>query len=229
MICAIPRNPSSMDFDVKRNRAVIVVSTGLFVVDLDSGESEYLVGESSEFNPYGVVLDDKNSTLYVTDDYNHSIHKVDPVSGNHSVIADESLGSGPLLDNMLNIAVDSATGRLYLPQNDQILEIDIATGNRKVMSERINFQGPYLPSHGWIYFDDTSRRLIASASGGIASIDLQTGYRQTMQFGSVNTTYSSAAFDLDPANGRIFGTGSQLELGFGILDMLSGQVANIAF
>src|SRR5688572_15258935 len=80
--------------------------------------------------PGGIEVE-ATGTLVVVDGVLDAVLRVDPVTGNRTVISDDNTGSGPALSSPFAIAVE-ASGSLVIGDNglEAVLRVDPVTGNR---------------------------------------------------------------------------------------------------
>jgi sugar lactone lactonase YvrE len=149
----------------------------------------------------GIAVD-PSGNVYFADSSNHTIRKVDPLTGLSSVIAGRGTSGfsgdgGPALNAQLNsprgVALDSA-GNLYIADtsNHRIRKIDAATGNISTIAgtgtgtfggdnaaataARVNSpQGVALDSAGNVYIADTSNNRVRKIDAGTGNISTVAG------------------------------------------------------
>jgi hypothetical protein len=93
------------------------------------------VGGGVSFNDAsGLTIDPASNSIYVLDDFDETLTRVDLTSGDRSRIAGGGVGSGPLLDEPRSIAWDANTSRVLLLQEGVILSVDPVTLSRTVLS-----------------------------------------------------------------------------------------------
>ena len=121
--------------DASSGNISTVAGTGTFGYSGDEGAAT-----AAQLNhPYGVALDGSGN-LYIADTFNGRIRKVDASTGNISTIAgagiagetgDGGAATAARLDDPFDMAVDTATGNLYISDssNDRIRKVDASTGN----------------------------------------------------------------------------------------------------
>jgi hypothetical protein len=172
----------------------------IYSVDLETGDREIVsspdigVGEPL-VSPYRVEYDPISDTLFVLDSVEffdpYRIMKVDPRTGDRTVLSDARHGIGPPLMFSFGMAIDSDGRRLWAVSHGALLEVDLATGNRRLFSGHGVGNGPDLTLGAPLVWDPHARRIVLWCAGGlwgqVAAVDGHTGER------SVLSTFTEAA------------------------------------
>ena len=75
--------------------------------------------------------------MLVIDSGSNSLYRVDPKSGDRTVLSSSSRGSGPVFVNPHNVAVDNDGGILVFDDGMRaLLHVDPSSGDRKVISSK---------------------------------------------------------------------------------------------
>jgi DNA-binding beta-propeller fold protein YncE len=116
--------------------------------------------------------------LYVLDDLADTLFAVDLVTLARTVVSSSSVGTGPTLSALRDVAVDPAGARAFVRTNDEILSVDLGTGNRAVVADDVTGTGPALVDVCDLAWDPVGGRLLAALfGGGVLSIAPATGDR----------------------------------------------------
>ncbi len=94
-----------------------------------------LIGSGPAFLELAGVATESRGTLVVTDFEAQAVLRVDPRTGNRTVLSSADRGTGPLLDEPMGIVVQ-ANGSLALVDLalDAVVEVDAVTGDRSILS-----------------------------------------------------------------------------------------------
>jgi DNA-binding beta-propeller fold protein YncE len=86
---------------------------------------------------FGIAVDTLNDRILVTDNAMDAVIAVDPVSGDRSVLSDNSgsHGEGPLFVSPLGIAVYGDRALVVDVLNDALVAVDLVTGDREIISQ----------------------------------------------------------------------------------------------
>jgi len=173
------------------NRALVVDTNAqtLLAVDLSPvvGERTYLskgavgVGSGTDFGTgvIDVTLDAASNRAFVTDNIADAVWVVDMDNGNRTVLADATTGSGPALSNPAFLALDEATGILYVAGSNVLYAMDSTTGNRTVVSGGTTGSGPWGSGHDDIALDKANNRVlfVEGFSDRILAVAIDSGVR----------------------------------------------------
>jgi hypothetical protein len=116
----------------------------LFHVDLLTGETNEISngarGAGSIIESVNsMAIDFQNSIAYIIT-YNE-IYSVNLISGNRTILASDSVGTGPSLDNLAGIQVSSTGDKLFVVNNKtdgELLEVSTTNGDRTILSNSVN-------------------------------------------------------------------------------------------
>jgi streptogramin lyase len=113
-------------------RAALSVLAGLLSIPTVAQSS---IGSGPAFvTPWAIAVE-ATSTLVVVDSGLHTVARVDPVSGDRTVVSDAMNGSGPALSFPAAIAVE-ASGSLVVSDAGlkAVMRVNPVTGDRTVVS-----------------------------------------------------------------------------------------------
>ncbi len=211
----------SMRFDAGRARLAVLEWTkgSVATVDWPSGVRALLSdgGSLAAGDPLQVTFDTM-ADRYVVNDYSFNFSgdtdrllAVDPDTGVRSVLFDDALGSGPLVQGIAAVDVDPDAGIVYLASEtaDNVIRLDLATGTREVLSDAVTGTGAAIGTFRDVSFDQAGNRLLIvdSANAWLMAVDLATGNRSVVSGGAVGTGTALSlpvAIAPDYANGRAF-------------------------
>lgn len=188
----------------------------LFRVDPSTGDrtvvSSSLEGSERGTGPaidtlFDVILD-ANGDILISDTVLDTIFRVDPVSGDRTILSSNTVGTGPTMTFPGDLVLE-ADGNILTTEggNDQVLRIDPVTGNRTIVSSSlagslvgtgidfVNLGGITLDAEGGILVVD-------EGANAVIAVDPVTGNRSEISGPLVGTgpalvlTYS---IDLDSA------------------------------
>lgn len=216
------------DFDPLRSVFVSLnlAVDGVYVVD-PAQESVTLHSASTpEFvagSPLDLVVDEV-ADRYVLSDYSNNVLngdtdrllRIDPVTGERSLLFDDARGSGPTpngnaANGAASLAVDAANDDLILgsESTDSILRIDVGTGDRELVSGPGTGNGDDFLTIRDIALDPAGNRVLVidEDNAALMAADLATGDRSIISGagtgdGPVFDAPAALAADLD--NGRVF-------------------------
>jgi streptogramin lyase len=94
--------------------------------------------------PVGVAVE-ASGDLVVIDRASQSVFRVDPTTGDRTLISGASVGAGPLFEGLSSIAVDTGGDLVVVDSSlPAVLRVDSATGDRSAISDAANGIGPAL-------------------------------------------------------------------------------------
>ncbi len=171
-------------------RAVVSISTGdndlvVETEDLagnvdDSSATATVKGSPNLFvNPDRIALDPTNNGALVVDGVN--VVALNLNNGARTIVASESVGSGPVLGNPRGIAVGSEDNSVLVTdaQLDALVRIDLDDNSRSIVSDSITGLGENFGFPRGLALDLTSEKAYVIDSGlrALISVDLNTGDR----------------------------------------------------
>jgi DNA-binding beta-propeller fold protein YncE len=239
--------PTGMAVDATRGRVLIFDGPrhSLFGVDLQTEARTVLLGEAigSGYElryPNELVLDPEARRVLVYDDASEAaaLVAIDPETSARSVISSDTVGEGPLPEDVWALALDSSgpdgpgqPGRqrvlaagLLDEETIGIFAVDLATGDRTVLSGGSVGAGPALGVIKAVLVDEARNRVLAGMISGLMAVDLDTGDR-TLLSSEVGWIELLA---LEPECDRVlFGTNSRRS-GLFALELETDQVSLIA-
>lgn len=186
--------PTDFVIDDAAGRA-LVVDNGLdavLAIDLASGDRQVLSGPGIGLGPdlglpCAILLDGPGRALVLDGNFNNTaflggqgqrrILSIDLVSGERSVVSDDSTGAGSGFAAPLDMIRDGA--RLLVSDNAfrSIIAVDPATGDRQVVSDGTIGQGPLLVEPQGLLLDGGRVLVVDSALEALLAVDLTTGDR----------------------------------------------------
>lgn len=192
-------NPWQMAADLGSTvRRCFVLALGpprIYSVDLDTGDRELIsspnIGTGPLFEyPWRMEFDPASGMMFVLDtigffiwEQRHRIVKVDPRTGDRTLVSDPDHGVGPAIISSKGMAFDG-DGRLWVDSNGALLEVDVRSGNRRVVSGHGVGAGPDVPIGGPMAWDTVHRRIVMLGAGGMAgqilSVDPTSGNRTSL-------------------------------------------------
>jgi DNA-binding beta-propeller fold protein YncE len=218
-------SPQAIAVDVPANRAFVTDGSGqdaLFQVDLATGNraivSSGAVGSGPAFvMPAGVAWDAGTGDVLVADARSAygALISVDPLTGDRTVVSDDTTGSGTELDKAADVCLDAAAGSAFVvDRTHRPFQIDLGTGGRALVFDDSVGDGTRLSSFAsgpWDVAVDPGRKLAYvtayDTDGVLLAIDLETGDRSVAAGGSVGSGAAmgfAAQLALDPAGRRAF-------------------------
>ena len=205
--------------DLVTNRAYVsdVSEDTVFSIDLATGDrtvlsgfaSSGLVGTGPSFMfPATLALDSTNNRLLVLDEGSQvlALISINIATGNRTVIANASTGSGVDFDSPTSFVLDSDNNRALVIDGSTLLSVDLDTGNRTVLSGNDRDNGDALVGSGDTFTNPTaialdsinSRVFIGDVdedeNGAIIEVDLATGNRTVF----ANATLGNGPIPLAP-------------------------------
>jgi len=205
--------------DSANNRVLAVdwQREALTAIDLTSGDrtdiSSASIGTGPIIDgPNDVVLDAANNRALIAAYQANAVIAVNLSNGDRSVISEgdgevPEVGTGPEIEFMQSIALDSASNRVLVTAEhsdgsvDAIIAVDLATGNRSILSDEATGTGDDFSSPVDMVTDAANNRLLlADQTRGMFSIDLGTGDRTTITrptdfYGVNESRIQSVAYD----------------------------------
>ncbi len=151
--------------------------------------------------------------ILAADSNQKAIIRVDPATGDRSVVSDNSTGTGPSFGNFGGIAVDSQGFILVTDQTNGVVRIDPLTGNRMVVSGGSIGSGPSFSTFlSGISVAANGDLLVAdSLPNTLFRVDATTGDRSVVSSNSVGSgpafgSSSPRGVAVDDAAGDAFAT-----------------------
>lgn len=123
------------------------------------------VGSGASFSdPRGLTR--YGGSIYVVDRSKRALFKVDPTTGDRTIISGDpfgaNVGSGPNLFDPEDVIV-SAAGKIFVTDSDEraVFLIDPVTGDRTILSDSVNGLGPDLRHPFGLVMDALGRLIVA--------------------------------------------------------------------
>ena len=145
-----------------------------------------------------------NGQLVVADAGGDAVVRVDPISGNRTIISGTSRGSGPPFINPRGIAVE-ANGQLVVADagGDAVVRVDPISGNRTIISGTSRGSGPPFDFPVGIAVEASGDLLVTDISlDAVVRVDLVSGDRTI-----VSETRTGSGLSLSFAEGIALGPG----------------------
>ena len=156
-----------------------VVSSSLLGSEVGTGPVDPLDDDVDTL--FDVILD-ANGDILVADTEVDTIFRVDPVTGDRTVLSSNRRGTGPPLSFPGDMVLD-ADGSILITEgsNDQVLRVDPVSGDRVIVSSSVKGDGIALKNLGGITLDANGGILVADElSKAVIAIDPGTGDRTTI-------------------------------------------------
>jgi hypothetical protein len=171
---------SSTSIDIEARNDGIVSDNQSFTVS----------NEAQTFNlevPYNGIYDSVNEKVIVYDLAYDAILAVDVNNGQIAVIADESRGTGVVLEFVTGIAANFENDRIFVIDSElnAVIEVNLSSGDRRVISDDTRGNGDPLRRLTDIAYEDNFGILYLSKTGGlddrgVISVDTITGDRRSV-------------------------------------------------
>ena len=180
----------------------------------------------------GIAIDGNRALLVSTLNYAGtlitSVIAVDLVSGDRTILSDDSHGIGPSFDYLQAITVDGdrALVTSYVPNaTGAVVAVDLVSGDRTVLSDPTLGSGPALRTPGGIVVDGSRALVLDSTLDAVVAVDLASGDRTIVSDASTGTgplwsSYYRQGITLDGGRVLIVDTGQEAVLA---VDLLSGD------
>lgn len=171
--------------------------------------------------PVGLAHDPLAGVVYVCEGYLFaSVGAVDVASARGELVSGSGLGAGPELDRPADVALDLASGRLFVTDIglNALLEVDPASGDRWVISDAATGTGQPFTTPGAVELDLARGRafVLDSSFGDLFEVDLASGDRTLLASDALG-----GGPDLTGATGLALLSGSGRALiAHGVLDSL---------
>lgn len=156
----------------------------LFKIDLATGNRE-VVSDLSIYDgdsTAALAIDEKHNRAFVA--FGLTIGVIDLTSGEHEIIANQSIGVGPILSGVGDMIYDNANDRLLVTSSSQefVLSLDLKTNKRSFLFDGTIGSGPALTRMASLALDKQNNLLyVSSVAFGeqtkIMAIDMATGNR----------------------------------------------------
>lgn len=156
----------------------------LFKIDLTTGNREVISDLSiySRDNTAALALDEAHNRVFVA--FGLTIGVVDLTTGKHEIIANQTIGLGPILHGVGDMVYDDTADRLLVASSAQelIVAIDLKTNKRSVLFDGTSGTGPALTPIASLALDKQNNQLYLSTAKygevtAIIAIDMETSNR----------------------------------------------------
>ena len=204
--------PEGIALDTANNRALIVEVTNdmILAIDLGTGDRAILsdnagAGTGPLFDrPVAIVVDAANNRALVSEHITATsegrLFAIDLATGNRTILADNSTGTGPALGTLTFITLDTPNDRVYAYNSTgSFFAIDPASGDRTLLGSFSGNAGPTTVNEIGLALDRLHGRLLYTKSDNdsILAVDLYdplfgSALPATPFSGSPALTYSTA-------------------------------------
>lgn len=159
----------------------------LFKIDLTTGNREVISDLSAyaQDNATALVLDEAKNRVFVA--FGLTIGVVDLTTGEHKIIADQSIGLGPMIKGIGDMVYDETKDRLLVTDLSQafIVAIDLKSNIRSVLFDETIGAGLEFTPMSSIALDRQSNQLYVSTAkfegeNKVIAIDLLSGNRSLL-------------------------------------------------
>jgi sugar lactone lactonase YvrE len=137
----------------------------------------------------GEGLAEPGSFLFIADSGLDAVFRVDPVTGNRTIISDATTGTGPALDFPFRIAVEP-DGNLLVSNNGTgaLIRIDPLSGDRTVIADAISGSGPGSSFGNGVVVGRAGRIFVVESSiDALIEIDAVSGVRTVISDASTGS------------------------------------------
>jgi serine/threonine-protein kinase len=167
---------------VSKSRCRFAVAMTVAAVVFCSSSTFAQVGSGPGFEvPIGIAVEADGSLVVVDSDL-EAVVRVDPVSGDRTIISDASTGSGPGFDTPNGIAVE-ADGSLVVVDFglEAVVRVDPVSGDRTIISDASIGSGPgFSEPLGLAVEADGSLLVVDAALEAVVRVDPITGDRTVL-------------------------------------------------
>ena len=179
----------------------------LFAVDLTSGDrtllSDETVGTADPITypvdvGYDPILDRAYLAEYGYGSKVPGLLGVDLVTGEQTMVSDESTGTGSLLANPAAVDWDPIDGRAIVldTSGNHLVSVDAVSGDRSPITDTSVGLGSQPVGYGAIALDSVNHRLICSDGYGLVAVDLLTGDRTVWMDSSLLLGMAEGVYNL---------------------------------
>ncbi len=136
----------------------------------------------------GIELDAGNHRILLLDQYSASLLSYDLATGELELLSGPTRGAGPPIEVPERLALDSATGDIYLTDSERatVFRID-EDGNRSIVSDEVIGAGTGLFEPTEIVFDPVRQQLFIVDGNRIVSVDPDNGNRSILSSTTVGS------------------------------------------
>ena len=121
---------------------LLILTLAIVACNGNGGDSESIGSGPGFVTPVGIAVE-ADSSLVVVDLGLEAVVRVDPSSGDRTIISDASIGSGPGFVTPFDIAVE-ADGSLVVVDSglEAVVRVDPVSGDRTIISDASTGSGP---------------------------------------------------------------------------------------
>lgn len=223
-----PTIGAAYDPDTNRMFSQQVLDDELIVTDLDTLARTNFISPDVGSGPEPImadalVLEQSNgspTSLVYTQMWPPAVARLDLVTGERTIISDASTGSGPVLDGIADLILDTRASAgpnkalvLLGSPNFRLLSVDLVTGDR-VQVANLNSAAPAVADPRSVQLDAANNRVLftdadmADDADALYAIDLATGVRTTLSSDSVGSglpvgQFTAFIFDSSTSPARV--------------------------
>ncbi|WP_039914781.1 Ig-like domain-containing protein [Cellvibrio mixtus] len=181
----------------------------LFKIDLATGNRKVI----SDLSIYdgertaALAIDEEHNRAFVA--FGLTIGVIDLTTGKHEIIANQSIGIGPIIFGVADMVYDNVNDRLLVASSAQelVVSIDLKTNKRSILFDGTTGSGPALMPMASLALDKQNNQLYASITKfgeltKVIAIDMATGDRAMVLESCNGHTLDykyDANLELDPA------------------------------
>lgn len=214
--------PEHITLDAERNQLLVTDSgfAQLLAIDLDTGVRREVsaantpVGAGPALNNLeGLGVDTANNRVIIAESFPAAIFSVDLLSGDRSIISDDTIGQGPLLhDRVYRGVLDIGNNRMFVLDEEtqipeqRLLTVDLSSGDRSILSDASIGAGPDLIVDRGSAYDAANNRLFISSDDVVMQVDASSGDRSIIAsaaIGSGINLVSAQDIVIDSDNNRL--------------------------
>jgi streptogramin lyase len=178
------------------------------------------VGSGPAFDTLFDIIIEADGNILVADTEIDTVFRVDPVTGNRSVLTSNTVGTGPAMSFPGDMALED-DGNIVMTEgsNDQVLRVDPVTGNRTLVSSATQGTGPIWTNLGGILVEQDGN-IVTCDEAGIIRVNPTTGDRFLISEAGIRGTgpdLGTDVFSCDvDSDGNLFAVSGDLNALVGI-------------
>jgi len=163
------------------------VVSGCTAIGMDGTCTGPIIGAGPMWlHPAGVAVE-ATGTLVVADGALAAILRVDPVTGDRTLVSGPGVGSGPPLEGSKGIAVE-VSGSLVVHNPVSVIRVDPVTGNRRVVADADTGSGPPFVDLRGIAVEAAGTLVVTDGRrAAVVQVDPVTGDRRLVSGGPIGT------------------------------------------
>lgn len=185
--------------------------------ELNGGEtgniSQDIDNQALMYSPIASTLDTTINRLLLIDSRLNALLAVDPVTGNRTLISNNTYGSGVDFISLRSVAYDAINNRALIVDRTpaRLLAVDLSNGDRSILSDDSNGGGTqdFGRPEAVVMNEDAGQALVVDSSlRGIIAVELDNGDRTALSSPSIGTgtnlSSSARAFTFDASNNTAY-------------------------